>query len=52
MITLFKKVCSKCHKKKFFVRKRAYYFEALKTDITSKGILCGECYKAIKKVLQ
>lgn len=41
-------LCDGCHKKKFIVKTRKYQHPILGT-ITSKGILCDNCYQTILK---
>lgn len=44
--------CDKCKNKKWFVRKRVFYVERLKENITSQGILCGGCTRKLTKAIK
>lgn len=44
-------ICDSCGHKRFFIRKRNYYIIHIKQTATSKGLLCGQCFKKLKKML-
>lgn len=39
-------------KKRWFVRKRTYITPRVSTPITSQALLCGKCYRGIKKLIK
>ncbi len=49
----FFKKCESCHHKRFYIGKRNYYIKELgNLPITSKGNLCGTCFKGIKRLVK
>jgi len=47
-----KSVCATCKKRKFFVRKRTYWVERIKENITTEGKICGKCTRNLAKIIK
>lgn len=45
--------CEGCKKQSIIIRKRTYHIkEANNLPITSKSLLCGTCYRSIRKLIK
>lgn len=43
--------CESCKQDSFIIKKRHYIIRETNTPIVSQSLLCGECYRGIKKLV-
>ena len=49
---MVRNTCATCKKTKFFVRKRVYWVERIKENITTEGKICGKCARQLAKIIK